>query len=137
MTGVHEEAAQATEDIIGAIWQRQLEIAKDAIEDDTGTDLDSTDEVKRKLHLFYDLDEIPEEFRELEALNDRLDAAYHALKGEDIAGDEQRFSTDIQPDEEAVMTYIERLEDIETGAVVAREERAIGRLEAALDDLLG
>lgn len=135
MTGVHEEAARMTDDIIGAIRQRQLEIARDTIEEGTGQDLDSIEEVKQNMHLFYDLDEIPQTFRDLEGLSDRLDAAYHILKGEDLAGDEERFSTDIQPDEATVRQYIEKIEDIETDAIVAREQDAVDRLDEALETI--
>lgn len=136
MAGVHDEAARLTDEILGAIRQRQLEIARDEIENHTDMDFDSLEEVKRKLHLFYDLDEIPQEFRELEGVSDRLDEAYHALKGEDLAGDEQRFSTDIQPDEQATREFLDRLEDINPEDVAALDDAAIGDLEAALDSLL-
>jgi len=137
MTAVHKEAARLTDDFIGTIRERQLEIARQAIEEGTGEAFEGPEEVKQDLHLLHDLDEIPHAYRELGTLRDRLDAAYYALLGEDLAGDEEQFSTDPTPGEETARRYRDRLEEIDADAVVARKQDAIDRLEDAIDALLG
>lgn len=133
MTSIHEDAAEAVDDLIGAIWQRQLEIAREQIEEQTSRSFESTEEVKKHLHLFFDLDEIPDEYRELEYISDRLDAAYHALKGEDLAGDEDRFSTDLKPDKRQVNQFLERLREIDAAALAELDEDEIDEMQSALE----